>query len=81
VGSEFDPLNSKEVVLVSKKCKFALPETVEELLSNYGAFTFEKYDFFTPIKPYPKWYSQSNKSIVGTFFGKLNKKFRNRSAC
>ncbi len=73
VGATFDCLNSKELKAIQSRFKSELPETVNLLLSNFGAFCFEEYAYYTPLKRFPTWYSKSNRGIVGTFFGKPSK--------
>lgn len=75
VGDAFEPLSRKELKAIQSKFGYELPNVVNSLLSRYGAFRFKEYVYYTPTKPFPKWYSKTNRGILGVFFGKPSQAF------
>jgi len=65
----------EEIGDIQARYENELPETVVKMLSNYGAFRFEEYVYYSPVVPFPCAYSKSNRGIVGTVFGKQSREY------
>lgn len=75
VGDVFVPLSKKDLKELESKFDYELPGIIVSLLCRFGAFRFNEYAYFTPTKPFPKSYSNTNRGILGLFFGKSSKAY------
>lgn len=75
VGDDFNPLATSDIKEIEAKVKGEVPTLCQELLLAFGSFRFKEDIFYTPVIPFPKKYSKTNRGIVGNFLGKKNPKY------
>jgi hypothetical protein len=72
VGNALNPLTDADVREIEVRIDRPLDSVHRELLTIYGACSFEEDVVFTSEIPLPRSYSKSNVGIVSTMLGKLN---------
>ncbi len=75
VGESFAPLSDKDVLAIEQRIGRPLDAAHRELLTTFGACTFENNATFEPAHPLPRSYSKSGIGFVASFLGKCNEKY------
>lgn len=75
VSDTWDPLSASDVREIERLANGTLPSLYSQLLTTFGAVTFNEYVFFSPDVRFPASYSPLNRGIVRTFLGKQNDQY------